>query len=97
VSRLARSLFSTTVALVTLAVAGLPLSDTTARAQQAQSPSPPQAAEPTPSNPLLGATTGKRGPGPLVTAMTGKSLGRLHIPVTVVQDSLTTEDIDAVT
>ena len=46
---------------------------------------------------VLGASTGKRGPGPLVSAMTGKFLGRLHIPVTVVPDSMTTEDIDAVT
>jgi len=36
VSRLARSLFPTLVALTTLAVAGLPLSSSTARAQQAQ-------------------------------------------------------------
>ena len=46
---------------------------------------------------VLGASTGKRGPGPLVSAMTGKFLGRLHIPVTVVPDSMTVEDIDAVT
>jgi len=46
---------------------------------------------------VLGASTGKRGPGPLVSAMTGKFLGRLHIPVTIVPDSMTVEDIDAVT
>jgi len=46
---------------------------------------------------VLGASTGKRGPGPLVSAMTGKFLGRLHIPVTVVPDSMTVEEIDAVT
>lgn len=46
---------------------------------------------------VLGASTGKRGPGPLVSAMTGKFLGRLHIPVTVVPDTMTTEEIDAVT
>ena len=46
---------------------------------------------------VLGASTGKRGPGPLVSAMTGKFLGRLHIPVTVVPDSMTNEEIDAVT
>jgi nucleotide-binding universal stress UspA family protein len=46
---------------------------------------------------VLGASTGKRGPGPLVSAITGKFLGRLHIPVTIVPDSMTTEEIDAVT
>lgn len=46
---------------------------------------------------VLGASTGKRGPGPLVSAMTGKFLGRLHIPVTIVPDTMTVEEIDAVT
>ena len=46
---------------------------------------------------VLGASTGKRGPGPLVSALTGKFLGRLHIPVTIVPDSMTVEEIDAVT
>lgn len=45
---------------------------------------------------VLGAATNKRGPGPLVSAVTGKFLGRLHIPVTVVPDSMTVEEIDAV-
>src|SRR3546814_13517249 len=35
---------------------------------------------------VLGASTGKRGPGPLVAAITGKFLGRLHVPVTIVPD-----------
>lgn len=46
---------------------------------------------------VLGASTGKRGPGPLVSAMTSKFLGRLHIPVTIVPDTMTVEEIDAVT
>lgn len=46
---------------------------------------------------VLGAATGKRGPGPLVSALTSKFLGRLHIPVTIVPDSMTAEEIDAVT
>jgi nucleotide-binding universal stress UspA family protein len=46
---------------------------------------------------VLGASTGKRGPGPLVSALTGKFLGRLHIPVTIVPDSMTVEELDAVT
>jgi len=46
---------------------------------------------------VLGASTGKRGPGPLVSALTSKFLGRLHIPVTIVPDSMTVDEIDAVT
>lgn len=46
---------------------------------------------------VLGAATSKRGPGPLVSALTGKFLGRLHIPVTIVPDSITNEELDAVT
>jgi nucleotide-binding universal stress UspA family protein len=46
---------------------------------------------------VLGASTGKRGPGPLISALTGKYIGKLHIPVVLVPDSLTTEDIDAIT
>lgn len=45
---------------------------------------------------VLGAATGKRGPGPLVSAITGKFLGRLHVPVTIVPDSMTAEEVDAV-
>ena len=45
---------------------------------------------------VLGASTSKRGPGPLVSAITGKFLGRLHIPVTIVPDSMSADDIDAV-
>ena len=46
---------------------------------------------------VLGASTGKRGPGPLISALTGKHIGKLHIPVVLVPDSLTTADIDAIT
>ncbi len=45
---------------------------------------------------VLGASTGKRGPGPLISALTGKFLGKLHIPLTLVPDSLTDEEIDAI-
>jgi nucleotide-binding universal stress UspA family protein len=45
---------------------------------------------------VLGASTGKRGPGPLVSALTGKFLGKVHIPITLVPDSLSDEEIDAV-
>ena len=45
---------------------------------------------------VLGAGTGKRGPGPLVSALTGKFLGKVHIPITLVPDSLSDEEVDAV-
>jgi nucleotide-binding universal stress UspA family protein len=45
---------------------------------------------------VLGASTGKRGPGPLVSALTGKFLGKVHIPITLVPDSLSDEEVDAV-
>ncbi len=46
---------------------------------------------------VLGANTGARGPGPLVSALTTKMLGRLRVPLTMVPGSLTDEDIDAIT
>ena len=46
---------------------------------------------------VLGANTGARGPGPLVSAPTTKMLGRLRVPLTLVPGSLTDEDIDAIT
>ena len=45
---------------------------------------------------VLGASTNKRGPGPLVSALTGKHLSKLRVPLTLVPDTLTPEDIDAV-
>ncbi len=45
---------------------------------------------------VLGAATGKRGPGPLISALTGKHLGNLHIPLTLVPDSLTDAEIDSI-
>jgi nucleotide-binding universal stress UspA family protein len=44
---------------------------------------------------VLAAHTGKSGPGPLVAAITGKYVGRLRIPVTIVPDSLAVEEIDS--
>ena len=46
---------------------------------------------------VLGASTGKRGPGPLITALMGKYIGQLHVPVIMVPDSLTEEEIDLIT
>ncbi|MEM7169237.1 MAG: universal stress protein [Pseudomonadota bacterium] len=52
--------------------------------------------EPSISVLVLGASTGKRGPGPLISSLTGKLLGQLHIPITLVPDSLTEEEIDGI-
>jgi nucleotide-binding universal stress UspA family protein len=45
---------------------------------------------------VLGANTGSRGPGPLVSALTGNMIGKLRIPVTVVPGNLADEEIDSV-
>ncbi|MGF1610399.1 MAG: universal stress protein [Kiloniellales bacterium] len=52
--------------------------------------------EPSISILVLAASTEQRGPGPLVTALTGKFMGKLRIPVTIVPGNLSEEDIDAV-
>ena len=52
--------------------------------------------EPSISILVLGASTEKRGPGPLVTALTGKLIGKLRIPITIVPGNLREEDIDAI-
>jgi nucleotide-binding universal stress UspA family protein len=44
---------------------------------------------------VLAANTGEGGPGPLVTALTGRLIGRLRIPMTIVPGSLTDAEIDA--
>jgi nucleotide-binding universal stress UspA family protein len=46
---------------------------------------------------VLGAGTGKKGPGPLVTSLAGKLSGKFPIPITVVPGNLTLEQIDALT
>ncbi len=45
---------------------------------------------------VLGANTGSRGPGPLVSALTGKMIGKLRVPVTVVPGNMGDEEIDIV-
>jgi nucleotide-binding universal stress UspA family protein len=45
---------------------------------------------------VLGANPGSRGPGPLVSALTGKMIGKLRIPVTVVPGNLSDEEIDMI-
>ncbi|WP_366554631.1 universal stress protein [Aquibaculum sediminis] len=52
--------------------------------------------EPSISILILGANTDPGGPGPLVSALTGKMVGRLRIPVTIVPGNLSSEDIDAI-
>jgi nucleotide-binding universal stress UspA family protein len=51
--------------------------------------------EPTISILVLAAGTSQAGPGPLVSYLAGKAMGRLRIPVTIVPGGLTVEQIDA--
>jgi len=46
---------------------------------------------------VLGSSSSGEGPGPLVTAFTGKSGSQLRIPMTIVPGGLTDEEIDAIT
>jgi nucleotide-binding universal stress UspA family protein len=43
---------------------------------------------------VLGASTGPKGPGPLVAALTGKYVGKLRVPLTIVPGHLTADDIE---
>ena len=45
---------------------------------------------------VLGAATGKKGPGPLVTQLT-KTAGSLPIPITIVPGDLSKERLEAIT
>ncbi|PIV77970.1 MAG: universal stress protein [Rhodobacteraceae bacterium CG17_big_fil_post_rev_8_21_14_2_50_63_15] len=45
---------------------------------------------------VLGAATGKKGPGPLVTQLT-KTAGTLPIPITIVPGDLSKERLEAIT
>jgi nucleotide-binding universal stress UspA family protein len=51
--------------------------------------------EPTISILVLGASTNPKGPGPLVSALTGKFISRLRIPVTIVPGNLSDADIES--
>ncbi len=46
---------------------------------------------------VLGANTGSEGPGPIISAISGKLAGKLDIPVTIVPGDLSDEQIDALT
>ena len=52
--------------------------------------------DPTISILVLAAGTGPEGPGPLVTYLASKAVGKLRIPLTIVPGSLTREQIDAI-
>ena len=52
--------------------------------------------EPTISILVLGANPGPKGPGPLVSMLTGKMVGRLRVPITIVPGNLSLEDVDKV-
>ncbi len=43
---------------------------------------------------VLAASTGPKGPGPLVSALIGKFVGKLRVPVTIVPGNLSPEDIE---
>jgi nucleotide-binding universal stress UspA family protein len=53
--------------------------------------------EPSISILVLAAGTGPEGPGPLITALTGKQLAKLGIPVTIVPGGLSDEQLAHVT
>lgn len=46
---------------------------------------------------VLGAATGKDGPGPLVTYMVEKAASNMHVPITLVPGNLSDADIDEIT
>ena len=46
---------------------------------------------------VIGAGTDKSGPGPLVAALTGRRLGELRVPITIVPGSMTKDEIIATT
>lgn len=46
---------------------------------------------------VLAASSGPDGPGPLISALTGKHAARLRLPVTIVPGGLTPEQLDALT
>ena len=46
---------------------------------------------------VLGAGTGPEGPGPIVSAISGRLAGKLDIPVTIVPGDISEERLDALT
>lgn len=43
---------------------------------------------------VLGASVGPQGPGPLVASLTGKSIGRMRVPIVIVPGNLSDEELD---
>lgn len=52
--------------------------------------------EPSISILVLAASTGPKGPGPLVSALTGKYIGKLRVPITIVPGNLSMEEIESI-
>ncbi len=52
--------------------------------------------EPSISILVLGANTEQRGPGPLVSALTGKFIGKMRVPMTIVPGHLKDADVDKI-
>lgn len=50
--------------------------------------------EPSISILVLGAATGPKGPGPLISSLTGKQVGKLRIPITIVPGNLSDADVE---
>lgn len=46
---------------------------------------------------VLGASVDSKGPGPIITALTGKQAGKLRVPLTIVPGNLTEQQIDGLT
>jgi len=53
--------------------------------------------EPSISILVLGAGTGSKGPGPLISYITGREASNMKIPVTIVPGNLSDSEIDAIT
>lgn len=52
--------------------------------------------EPSISILVLAASTGPEGPGPLITALSGKAITKLRVPLTIVPGSLTEDQLDLI-
>ncbi len=46
---------------------------------------------------VLGAAVGTSGPGPLTTSLTGKSVGKMRVPIMIVPGNLSEEDLESLT
>jgi hypothetical protein len=55
------------------------------------------AEEPSISVLVLGSSDKAEGPGPLITALTGKYATKMPIPMMIVPGSLSDEEVDAIT